>query len=377
MASTVYFAKLTIKNPADNKLAKIRRLCKVAKLAEKVQPLEVANEDQLCAIKVHFGERGNDTYVHPTFVREIVDQVRESGANPYLTDTCTLYKAFRHNGVDHLQTAYLHGFTPYVVNAPVVIADGVNSHAWREVEVNLKHFQSVKIADGILSANAMVVLSHFKGHAFGGFGGALKNLAMGCAPREGKIDQHGRNIVIMDNCIGCGQCVKICPQKALSLEKRDKGMHCVIDKSLCFGCYECMSVCKQGAIGIDMPNEYEDFSERMVEYAYGSLKGKEGRLLFINFLMNITPQCDCAGWSDPVLVPDIGILASTDPVALDTACFDLVRDTPSLRAIGEHECHSTGYDKFQAEHPNTRGYHQVEYAESIGMGSRQYTLVNV
>ena len=115
----------------------------------------------------------------------------------------------------------------------------------------------------------------------------------------------------------------------------------------------------------------------MVEYAFGALKGKEGRLLFINFLMNVTPQCDCAGWSDPLLVPDIGILASTDPVALDTACFDLVSATPSLRAIGEHECHSAGYDKFQAEHPNTRGYHQVEYAEAIGMGSRQYELVNV
>ncbi|MBQ9537577.1 MAG: DUF362 domain-containing protein [Desulfovibrionaceae bacterium] len=377
MASTVYWAKLTIKNPADNKLAKIRRICKAVGLEEHVKPFEVAPEDQVVAVKVHFGERGNDTYVHPTFVREVVDQVRACGAKPFLTDTCTLYKACRHNGVDHLETAYLHGFTPYVVNAPVVIADGVNSHAWREVPINLKHFQSVKIADGILSANAMVVLSHFKGHAFGGFGGALKNLAMGCAPHEGKIDQHGRNIVIMDNCIGCGQCVKICPQQALSLVKVEKGRRCVIDKERCFGCYECMSVCKQGAIGIDLPNEHADFSERMVEYAYGALKGKEGRLVFINFLMNITPQCDCAGWSDPVLVPDIGILASLDPVALDTACFDLVKDTPSLRKIGEHDCHSTGYDKFQAEHPNTRGYHQVEYAESIGMGSREYELVNV
>lgn len=377
MASQVYFAKLTIKNPADNKLAKIRRICKACALEEKVKPLEDTSEDQLVAVKVHFGERGNDTYVHPTFVREVVDQIREAGAHPFLTDTCTLYKAFRHNGVDHLETAYLHGFTPYVVNAPVVIADGVNSNAWREVPVGLKHFEKVKIADAYLSSNAMVVISHFKGHAFGGFGGAIKNLAMGCAPREGKIDQHGRNIVITDNCVGCGQCVKICPQQALRLEKSEKGRHCVIDKEKCFGCYECMSVCKYGGIGIDMPNEYEDFSERMVEYAYGAIKGKEGRLLFISFLMNITPQCDCAGWSDPVLVPDIGILASTDPVALDTACFDMVRDTPSLRKIGDHECHTTGYDKFQAEHPQTRGYHQVVYAESIGMGSRKYELIPV
>ncbi len=377
MPSTVYFAKLAVKNPSDNKLAKIRRICKAAELEDKVKPLEMSKEDQVVAVKVHFGERGNDTYLHPTFVREVVDQVHAAGARPYLTDTCTLYKAFRHNGVDHLETAYLHGFTPYVVNAPVVIADGVLSHAWKEVPVNLKHFQSVKIADGILAANAMVVISHFKGHAFGGFGGALKNLAMGCAPQEGKIDQHGRNIAIRDGCIGCGQCVKICPQQALSLIKTEKGRQCSIDKKRCFGCYECMSVCKQGAIGIDLPNEYDEFSERMVEYACGALKGKEGRLVFINFLMNITPQCDCAGWSDPVIVPDIGILASSDPVALDTACFDLVSATPSLRPIGDHECHSTGYDKFQAEHPNTRGYHQVEYAEAIGMGSRQYELVAI
>ncbi|MCR5813460.1 MAG: DUF362 domain-containing protein [Desulfovibrio sp.] len=377
MAASVYFAKLHVKNPADNKLAKIRRLCKAAGLEEKVKPFDLAPCDQLCAIKVHFGERGNDTYLHPTFVREVVDQVRAAGAKPFLTDTCTLYKAFRHNGADHLETAYLHGFTPYVVNAPVVIADGVTSQAWREVTVNLKHFTSVKIADGILSANAMVVLSHFKGHAMGGFGGALKNLAMGCAPQEGKIDQHGRQIVILNNCIGCGQCVKICPRQALSLVKVEKGRRCVLDKDLCFGCYACMSVCQQRAIGLGQPNEYEDFSERMMEYAFGAIQGKAGRLLFINFLMNVTPQCDCAAWSDQTLVPDIGILASEDPVALDTACFDLVKDTPSLRAIGEHACQSTGYDKFQAQHPKTRGYHQVEYAEAIGLGTRQYELVNI
>ena len=256
----------------------------------------------------------------------------------------------------------------------MIIADGVTSRCYEEVPVNLKHFATVKIAQAFRSANAMVVLSHFKGHAFGGFGGAIKNLAMGCAPQAGKIDQHGRNVVISPNCIGCGQCVKSCPQEALRLEKAEKGRRAVIDASRCIGCYECVSVCRQGAIGVDFPNEYAEFAERMAEYAYGAVQGKEGRICYLNFLMNVTPQCDCAGWSEPAIVPDIGILASTDPVALDTACFDLVKNAPSLVHLGEHEPHSCGYDKFAALHPNTRGWHQVEYAESIGMGSRDYTL---
>ena len=210
-----------------------------------------------------------------------------------------------------------------------------------------------------------------------GYGGTIKNLAMGCAPQAGKIDQHGRNVVIYPKCIGCGQCVPLCPRNALSLEKAEKGRHAVIDKERCIGCYECVTACKQGAIGVDTPNEYSDFAERMAEYAYGAVKGKEGRICYLNFLLNVTPQCDCAGWSEPAIVPDLGILASEDPVALDTACFELVKEAHSLIPLGEHGAHSCGYDKFSALHPNTRGWHQVEYAESIGMGSRDYELITV
>ena len=313
MSVPVYLAKLAVKNPSDHRLAKIKRLCDAVGLADKVKPLGTVGEDEVVAIKLHFGEAGNDTYLHPTFVRQVVDCVKATGARPFLTDTCTLYKSTRHNAVDHLETAYRHGFTPYVVDAPVIMADGVTSKCYEEVAVNLKHFASVKIAQAFLSANAMVVLSHFKGHAMGGFGGAIKNLAMGCAPQAGKIDQHGRNVVIYPKCIGCGQCVK----------------------------------------------------------------GKEGRICYLNFLLNVTPQCDCAGWSEPAIVPDLGILASEDPVALDTACFDLVKEAHSLIPLGEHGAHSCGYDKFSALHPNTRGWHQVEYAESIGMGSRDYELITV
>ena len=226
-------------------------------------------------------------------------------------------------------------------------------------------------------ADLVVCLGAATHHVMAGFGGAIKNLAMGCAPQAGKIDQHGRNVVIYPKCIGCGQCVPLCPRNALSLEKAEKGRHAVIDKERCIGCYECVTACKQGAIGVDTPNEYSDFAERMAEYAYGAVKGKEGRICYLNFLLNVTPQCDCAGWSEPAIVPDLGILASEDPVALDTACFDLVKEAHSLIPLGEHGAHSCGYDKFSALHPNTRGWHQVEYAESIGMGSRDYELITV
>ncbi|MGI6655308.1 MAG: DUF362 domain-containing protein [Desulfobulbus sp.] len=382
MAVPVYWAKLAVKNPKDNRLAKIRRLCEAVGLAERVKPLFQGGEDDVVAVKMHFGERGNDTYLHPTFVRQVVDCVKGAGARPFLTDTCTLYKAMRHNAVDHLETAYLHGFTPYVVDAPIIIADGVTSRSYEEVVVNLKHFATVKIAQAFLSANAMVVLSHFKGHGFSGFGGAIKNLAMGCAPQEGKIDQHGKSIVIYPGCIGCGQCVEICPRSALSLEpnKKGKGCHAVIDRERCIGCYECVSVCKQGAIGVDLPGEYAEFAERMAEYAYGAARRfqQKDRICYLNFVMNVTPQCDCAGWSDPLLVPDLGILASTDPVAIDQACLDLVRQAPSLVPLAGHEHdHAVGHDKFAALHPKTQGAHQVVYAESIGMGSREYELIPV
>ena len=231
MSVPVYLAGLAVKNPSDHRLAKIKRLCDAVGLADKVRPLGKGGEDEVVAIKLHFGESGNDTYLHPTFARQVVDCVKAAGARPFLADTCTLYKSTRHNAVDHLETAYRHGFTPYVVDAPVIIADGVTSRCYEEVPVNLKHFATVKIAQAFGSANAMVVLSHFKGHAFGGFGGAIKNLAMGCAPQAGKIDQHGRNVVISPNCIGCGQCVKSCPQEALRLEKAEKGRRAVFDAS--------------------------------------------------------------------------------------------------------------------------------------------------
>lgn len=363
MPATVYMAGLKTRSATSNKGAKLERLCDALNLKR------VIRRNDLCGIKLHFGEYGNDTYLNPSLVRHVVDKVKKAGANPFLTDTCTLYSGMRHNAVDHLNVATLHGFTPAVVAAPVIIADGLFGQDDRPVVINKKHFKEVRIASGILRAPSLVVLSHFKGHEMAGFGGAIKNLAMGGASPAGKRDQHATHVQIDEAvCIGCGRCVKVCPQQALTLI--DKKSH--VDISKCIGCFECITVCPVKAISIDWATEIVPFVERMTEYAYGVVKGREKRICYINFLLNITPDCDCAAWSDMPIVEEIGILASHDPVALDQACYDLVNKAPAL-----DPSLANAPDKFKARWPHTRGDIQLSYGEEIGLGTREYTIEHV
>lgn len=366
MASTVFFAGMRSRSQENNKCAKVARLCDALGLKK------ILKRNDLAAIKLHFGEYGNDTHLNPMFARVAVDKVREAGAKPFLTDTTTLYSGTRHNAVDHLRTAYLHGFTPATVDAPVIIADGLYGEEDVLVRINCKHFRQVRVATAIRRAPAMLVLSHFKGHEMAGFGGAIKNLAMGGASVAGKRDQHGTHVQIDDTlCVGCGRCVKACPQKALSLVNGKSH----VDVSRCIGCFECITVCPVRpvkAISIDWSTEMRPFVERMTEYAYGAVKGRQRRVAYINFVLNVTPDCDCVAWSDMPLVPDIGILASTDPVALDQACFDLVNQAPALDPR-----FASGTDKFSARWPHTLGEVQLSYGEAIGLGSRKYTLEKI
>lgn len=347
----------------NSKGAKVDRLCDALNLKK------VVKRNELCGIKLHFGEYGNDTHINPSFARRVVDKVRAAGANPFLTDTSTLYSGMRHNAVDHLNVACMHGFAPAVVNAPVIIADGLYGENDIPVVINRKYFKEVYVADAIRRVPSLVVMSHFKGHEMGGFGGAIKNLAMGGASIRGKRDQHATKVQInVEKCVGCGRCVKVCPQHALSLI--DGKSH--VDVSKCIGCFECITVCPPKAISIDWATEMEPFIERMTEYAYGVVVGRQKRICYINFLMNVTPDCDCVQWSDSLMVADIGILASHDPVALDQACFDLVNKAealdPKLAGVP---------DKFTARWPHTRGYVQLSYGEEIGLGTREYTIQHV
>lgn len=370
MKSKVYFADMHCRKQAENKAAKIEKLCEAVGLGN------IIKRDQLTAIKLHFGEMGNDTHIRPQLVRKVVDLVKQEKAKPFLTDTNTLYSGSRRNSVDHLNTAYAHGFAPCTVNAPIIIADGLNGQSQVDVPVNLKHFKETHIAREIHDADSMVVLSHVKGHEMAGFGGAIKNLAMGCASFWGKRAQHQTRVQTDHSlCIGCASCARVCPAHAISMGKDESGKKVAqVDGSKCIGCFECITVCEPKAISADWNTELYEFVERIAEYAYGAVQNKKDKVVYINFVMSVTPDCDCVSWSDAPMIPDLGILASTDPVAIDKASYDLVKQAQSLQPM---ENNGINIDKFSHRWGNTYGYHQIEHAAEIGLGSLDYELIKI
>ncbi len=369
MGSEVYLARMRIKSPEENNLMKITRLLHAAGLEGFV------SEGDLTAIKLHFGEPGNDTYIKPVFVRQVVDELRALGAKPFLTDTNTMYIGARHNAADHLQVAIRHGFCYAVADAPVIIADGLTGKNERPVSVKGNHFKTVRIAGDIADADGMIVLSHVKGHALSGFGGAIKNLAMGCATPLGKREQHQGMQASVDErlCVGCGFCVTQCPFDAI----RCDGALARVDKSICYGCSACLQVCPEKAIDFNWEEDVPKFIERMVEYAAGAVSGKEGKVIYLSFVMDVTPDCDCVPWSDSSIVPDIGFLASTDPVAIDAAAIDLINQQTGIAGTCLHDHHQPGENKFRGLWAKVDGEHQVRYGEKMGLGSRKYSLVEI
>lgn len=317
----------------------------VKKLFERAGFREFISENEQVAIKLHFGEKGNTTYMSPVAVRQVVDKVKEHGGKPFLTDTNTLYSGSRTNSVDHITTAIENGFAYAVVNAPIIIADGLYSRNSVDVEINQKHFDKVKIGGEIYNSHSMIVMSHFKGHEMAGFGGALKNLAMGCASAPGKQMQHSdaKPGVDKDKCIGCSKCVKSCPVGAINIEEKKAK----INHEICYGCGECPTVCPTRAVTIQWETDSDIFVEKMAEYAYGAISNKKDKVGFITFIMNVTPLCDCVPWSGRPISHDIGILASKDPVALDKACYDLV-------------CAEMKHDVFKHAHPGVNGMRVVD-----------------
>jgi uncharacterized Fe-S center protein len=367
MASKVYFSDFRSRSAPENKISKIRKLLEAGGLDEFVDP------DDLTAVKLHFGEEGNDSYINPVFVRPVVDRIKEKGGKPFLTDTNTLYFGSRHDSVQHLKTAIRHGFDYAVTGAPVIIADGLLGGNWEEVEIGLKHFQKVKIAGDILNADGMVVMSHFKGHGMSGFGGALKNLAMGCSAVPGKIEQHEcAKPLVTELCSGCGTCVEACPLRAVFMG----GGKSQIKYAECIGCNNCVDTCPESAIDLDW-DKMEIFMEKMIEYAYGAVKNKKDGVFYLNFLMNITPDCDCDPWSDLPLVPDIGILASKDPVAVDNASYGLVNQQQGFERSMLVQNHEKGCDKFKGVWDRVDGRVQLRYGQEIGLGSQKYELINI
>ncbi|KZX16524.1 NAD(P)H-quinone oxidoreductase subunit I, chloroplastic [Methanobrevibacter cuticularis] len=374
MTSNVYFSNLRARSDDNNKGNKLVKLFKKAKFNE------LFDEKDLIGLKIHFGERGNDSYISPTLIRYVVDEIKKTGANPFLTDTNTLYHGMRHDSVNHFITAILNGFSYSVVEAPIIIADGLSSENEVLVDINQKHVKSAKIAGDIINADGLLVASHFKGHGLSGFGGAVKNLAMGCATIAGKLEQHECAKPIMtEDCINCGVCFKVCPVDAIAKEyvevKQDYEYSIVYDK--CIACMNCWDGCPEESIDLDWEKEIPEFIERMAEYALASVKGKSKKVGYINFLTNITPDCDCVPWSDAPIVPDIGFLASSDPVAIDAASVHLINQQKGNSDSMLHKNCGHGEDKFQGVWENVDGTQLLRYSEKIGLGSQDFRLIEI
>lgn len=339
---------------------------KLGELADRVGLGEMVASGDLVAVKTHFGERGNTAFVPPFYVRRLVEKVKEKGGKPFVTDAGTLYVGGRATAYDHLITAAGHGFTLESLGAPVIIADGLTGHDFEEVEVGGRHLEKVKIASAAVHADALVVVSHLTGHELTGFGCALKNVGMGLGSRGGKQQMHSdmKPEVQAGKCTGCGKCLRWCPRGAISLEDRDGGRKAVIDHGRCIGCGECTVMCFEGAIAPRCSGDPGVCQRKIVEYVKGVLSGKEGKAVFFNFLMNVSPSCDCWDYNDRPVVEDLGILASRDIVAVDQAAVDLVND-------------AAGRDVFRELYPDVDWEDQLAYAEELGLGSRDYKLVNL
>jgi uncharacterized Fe-S center protein len=367
--SAVFFSDLRAKAKKD-------LLGKLGKLLDRLDLKERVKKNFLVAVKIHFGERGNTAFVRPLFVKPVVDGIKRCGGKPFLTDTNTLYVGSRGDSVSHYANAIENGFGYAAVGAPVVIAGGLRGNRSVNVTVNLSHYREEEIATEIADADTLVGITHFKGHEMSGFGGTLKNFGMGAASRQGKLSMHSTAspFVKSELCSGCRSCLQWCAYGALAMTRKKTAR---ITSETCTGCGACLPTCPEGAIKIVWDSGIRQMQERMVEYAYGALHPVRERSLFINFLMNITPLCDCYPFSDAPIVQDIGIAASHDPVALDQASVDLVNRQPGNRESALKANLEPGEDKFRGIAPDIDWGVQLSYAEHIGLGSRSYRLIRV
>lgn len=326
----------------------------VNSVAVEVLDVLVKNEnivlENFIPLKVHFGEKGNNTYIQPKNYDGIIDYLSAKKISSSFIETNVLYRGERTTRTRHLILAKEHGFT----RLPIIIADGEYGEEFELVEINKKNFNKCKIGKEIVKQKQIMVISHFKGHMLAGFGGAVKQLAMGCAARGGKLDQHANSLPKVSSlkCKACNACVTHCPENAIIMNKKAK-----IDKEKCVGCAACIAICPQGAISNSwLASLTKTFDERLAEYAFAAAKDKNN--IYITFCFNITKGCDCEGHDMKKVVEDVGIFASTDPVAIDIACIDMI-------------------NKINKKTIFKKGRYTLEYAEKIGLGSMEYSLVEV
>ncbi|MDQ7826101.1 MAG: DUF362 domain-containing protein [Candidatus Eremiobacteraeota bacterium] len=355
MASEVYFA------PLSDGASAVQQAKATAKVYDASGFGRALHERDFVAIKVHVSEKMSKTYMRPQIIKKLVDKVRECKGNPFITETSTLYKGERENAVKHLLLAHRHGFGIEKTGAPFIMADGLLGNTEAEVAINGELFDRVKIAGEIISADGLIAVAHVTGHLVSGLGACIKTLGMGLASRKGKMRQHSamKPEVNRELCRFCRKCLRWCPRQAVS----EKGGKAFIALSRCIGCGECLAVCRYDAIKYDWGKEAGFMQKSMAEYALGVILNKREKCLFINLLTGMTPECDCMN-TDERFVADIGVLASTDAVAIDKATLDL-----TARAFGKSVA--------ELSHPKQDALIQIAHGEKIGLGSMSYELIKI
>lgn len=354
-SSEVYFIRAK-KEQGPEVLAK-----KAEKIFLKTGLKERIEEGSFVALKIHFGEKGNTGYIKPQWIVNVIKQLKEKTLRVFVADSNTLYVGRRSNSIDHTLLAWEHNFTPERVGVPIIIADGLLGKDDGEVLINLSRINSAKIGSAFLLSEAMVCLTHFTGHALTGFGGAIKNIGMGCASRAGKLEQHSdvHPWINPKLCKNCGICFDHCPSQAI---EQGEGSAFII-KEKCIGCGECLVVCTVGAVKFRWDEDSVRVQEKMSEYAYSVCQSYKGKVCFLNFLLQITKDCDCMAKNQPGIVEDIGILGSSDPVAIDQASVDLVNQSSGKDIL------RAGYDLDWSV--------QLRHGEEIGLGNKTYKLIQL
>ena len=369
MASKVYFSDFRCK-PGQSRLEKLEKLIVKAGIDT------IDFTDKYVAVKLHFGEWGNLAFLRQQYARVICDHIKARGGKPFLTDCNTLYPGARSNSLDHLSCAYANGYNPLATGVHTIIADGLRGTEEREIPVRGgEYVEAAKIGSAIADADIVISISHFKGHVEVGFGGVIKNIGMGSGSKRGKMEMHssGTPEIDTDKCIGCGMCVKNCANNGVHVVNGKA----VIDESHCLGCGHCFGFCPKNAIECKWDNGSELINYRIAEYAAAVLQDKPA--FHVSFLMDVSPLCDCDPGNDVAMIPDVGMFAGLDPVAIDQACVDAANAQPIFEnsCAREHSHVSGKHDLFHTIHPETNWEAGLEHAQKLGLGSREYELVTV
>ncbi len=333
--------------------------------------LDDVKKGDYVGIKLHVGELGNKSYIKPEIVKVIVDYLKKRGAKPFLFDCNSLYRGKRWNGVDHHENAYKNGFTYEAIGAPFMVGDGIRG--MDETDIDIKNYkdESAHLGRIIEDIDYLFVVTHFKFHELFGYGGAIKNIGMGMASRRGKLFLHSdiRPGVLASKCTVCGACAATCPSHAITV-----GEVANIDKNTCIGCGMCVVACKYGAIEFEWSNTRECVIKTL--YYAKAITDKVGRCSYLNVLTDITPHCDCYGYTKDFVVGDIGFLFSKDIVAIDAVSADLVNRAEPLEGFKFKRKELAKTDKVNAIFDIDLDMDEFfETAQKIGLGSREYNLV--